>query len=76
MSDTLEMTQEEIARRLGVDQTRVSRWLSGDRIPRPHTMRRLAAVLGVSVEKLAGEIFRNKLERMTDGAPLESPHSE
>lgn len=76
MIDVSNITQEEIARRVGADQSRVSRWLSGDRIPRTGTMRRLAEAMGLSVEELAGQIYRNRIGRESACQKSLSPHSE
>ncbi len=46
------LSQEELARRVGVDRATVQRWERGDTAPQPHHRRELAGVLGVT----AGEI--------------------
>lgn len=47
-----EMSQIELARRLGVTQGAVSQWEKGMAFPRGKTLLRLAAILGVPAERL------------------------
>lgn len=48
----LGLTQEELARLLGVAQSTVASWESGARIPRFPMVRNIAITLGVSVDEL------------------------
>lgn len=47
-----EMTQEELARRMGVSPAAVSRWAHGHRTPLSGYIARMADTLGVSVDWL------------------------
>ena len=47
-------TQTEAARRLGVDQSSVSFWESGKKLPRASTLVKLANLYGCSIDKLMG----------------------
>jgi transcriptional regulator with XRE-family HTH domain len=47
-----ELTQMEIAERVGVAQPLISRWFSGSCMPRPSTIKRLATALEVSEAEL------------------------
>lgn len=58
-------TQEQVARQLDVQQTAVSAWERGWRVPRPKYQQRLAALFGISVEDLALE--------PAEQAPQETP---
>ncbi|MHB8618713.1 MAG: helix-turn-helix domain-containing protein [Chloroflexota bacterium] len=46
------LSQRELADRSGVSQTTIVKIESGERHPHPGTLRKLAAALGVDVEKL------------------------
>ena len=46
------LTQEELAARLGVTTSAVGNWEAGLRRPRYESLRRLAEVLGVSIDDL------------------------
>lgn len=47
-----ELTQMEIAERVGVAQPLISRWFSGKCMPRPSTIKRIARALEVSEQEL------------------------
>jgi transcriptional regulator with XRE-family HTH domain len=47
-----ELTQMEIAERVGVAQPLISRWFSGKCMPRPETIKRIATALEVSEKEL------------------------
>lgn len=49
------MTQVQLAKKMNVDQAAVSRWESGETRPLRKTHKKLAKVLGVSVEELGLE---------------------
>ena len=49
-----ELSQAELARRVGVTQTCVWNWESGNTYPRPAAMNRLAQVLATSAGQLGG----------------------
>ncbi len=49
-----DMGQDELAERSGVDQASISLLERGRRRPRPSTVRKLAAALGVEPETLTG----------------------
>lgn len=46
------LTQEDLAREVGVGLRNVPDWESGKRVPRLKTLRRIAEVTGTSVESL------------------------
>jgi transcriptional regulator with XRE-family HTH domain len=46
------LTQVEIAQRMNVDQTSVSKWETGKCLPRPPVLLRLAALYGCTVDEL------------------------
>jgi transcriptional regulator with XRE-family HTH domain len=46
------ITQEELARRLGVTQSMVSRWLNPKADPKVSTLRRIADAMGVHIAEL------------------------
>ncbi len=49
-----EINQEELARKIDVDPSVVSLWLSGKRMPNADSLCRLADYFGVSVDFLLG----------------------
>lgn len=49
------MSQEELARRMGMSYMTIRRWETGQRSPRAEEIKRLAAILGVGEEALWGE---------------------
>lgn len=49
------LTQEEVARKMGVTQAAVSQWETGVTIPQTRDLLKLSEVLGVSVSELVGE---------------------
>lgn len=49
------MTQEQLAKKMNVDQTAVSRWESGNTKPLRKTHKKLARVLGCTVDELLKE---------------------
>lgn len=51
----LDMTQQELARKLGVTQATVAQWESGKTTPPLKTILKLAAALGVTVDELISE---------------------
>ncbi len=56
-----ELTQMEIAEKLGVAQPLISRWMSGRCMPRPSTITKLAEALGVDEKELLVYIYdKNK----------------
>lgn len=46
------LSQEELARRLGVDRSSVARWEIGSNLPRAEKLMMLAKLLGCSVDEL------------------------
>lgn len=60
-------TQEELAAALGVSTSAVGNWEAGLRRPRYDTLRRLAEVLGVSLDDLRFPEKSSKEEAENDG---------
>jgi len=56
------LTQEELAVKLGVDQTSVSKWEQKKSIPRIDTMYKLAEVLEVSVSEIMSYFYTKPKE--------------
>lgn len=54
------LTQEALAARLGVSTSAVGNWEAGLRRPRYENLRRLAQVLGVSVDELMSQVERGE----------------
>ncbi|MCH5289954.1 MAG: helix-turn-helix transcriptional regulator [Treponema sp.] len=50
-----QMTQRDLAARLGVSEVTVSRWLSGERTPSIETMGKIANALGTTISYLLSE---------------------
>ena len=65
------MTQKEFAEKVGVTQATMSRYISGNRIPRATVVTEMAQILGVSLGYLMGEDEAEKVEMIisyiTDG---------
>jgi transcriptional regulator with XRE-family HTH domain len=54
------MSQSELARRLGIDQSVVNRWVSGQRVPRPMQLALMREILGAaSVEALGFRLVQS-----------------
>ena len=70
--------QREFADASGVDQRDISRYETGERVPRPRTLLRLAAVAGVSPARLGLllEVFRQTVAASKDAGPAATPPSE
>jgi transcriptional regulator with XRE-family HTH domain len=49
-----DLSQLELAKKIGVKEATVSRWESRDRFPRGKILRRLANLTGISVAELLG----------------------
>ena len=58
-----QLTQEELARLLGVDRSAVARWETGSNLPRAEKLITLARVFGCSVDELLTDL---PLERWKD----------
>jgi len=63
------LTMTQVARKLGIDPSTVSRWENGVRTPPPGARARLAAVLRVTPAQLAGMLAASP-PRRSDGAVL------
>lgn len=50
-----DMAQQDVADHLGIRRENVTQWESGDRTPNASNLRKLASVLGVSVDWLLGD---------------------
>ena len=54
------MTQRELATKVGATESAVSKYLSGERIPRAEILANIATALDTTVEYLLGTPVRNK----------------
>jgi len=52
--DDKDITQRELAQRIGVTEVTISRYLNGERKPRIEIISKIAEVLGVSIDYLLG----------------------
>lgn len=50
------LTQSEVARRLEIDQSAVSRWENGKRIPRGTLLVKVADLYGCTIDELLGRV--------------------
>ena len=50
------LTQSAVARELGVDQSSISDWERGEATPKVTNVIRLAALFGIPVDQLLGEV--------------------
>jgi len=65
------MTQQQLATKVGVHQTRVSHWERGTRVPNPEQLEALASLYKVKVEVLMAEFFvDNEVERALISDPF------
>ena len=53
------LSQVELASKLGVSQPLISKWFSGKVIPRPETIKRLAKATGTSYKELVSYFYDN-----------------
>jgi transcriptional regulator with XRE-family HTH domain len=51
------LTQTELAEKLGVSQPLVSKWFSGKVIPRPETFRKISLATGTPIKELIDYIY-------------------
>lgn len=61
----LNVSQKELAERIGKSRAAVSQYLSGANIPRPEVQIRIAEVLGCTVEFLHGDVIEEPGEADT-----------
>ena len=54
LMEDFNMTQIDLAEKVGISNVTISRYLSGDRIPRLDFITRIASVFGVSIDYLLG----------------------
>lgn len=67
----LGLTQQQLADRVGVHQTRVSHWERGSRAPSADQLQALAAVFSVDLKTLVAEyVVDNEVERALVQDPL------
>ena len=59
--DEAGLTQGELAERVGIAPASVSRYMSGKRLPRIETVRKIADALGISVEVLCRDDAADEL---------------
>lgn len=56
-----ELTQTQLAEKLGVSQPLVSKWFSGKVIPRPETFKKISLATGTPIKELIEYIYeKNK----------------
>lgn len=56
------MTQKELADKLGVTITTVSRWEKGEYVPSPRCIKKLADMFGVNGADIYAAAYANKVE--------------
>jgi transcriptional regulator with XRE-family HTH domain len=56
------LTQTELAEKLGVSQPLVSKWFSGKVIPRPETLKRISLATGTPIKELIDYIYDQNKE--------------
>ena len=56
-----QLTQEELARLLGVDRSAVARWETGSNLPRAEKLITLAKVFGCSLDELLTDEIKERL---------------
>ena len=61
-----DLTQTELALKLGVTQPLVSKWLSGKVIPRPSTLKKISTATNVPVNEIIKHIY-SKHEDSAEG---------
>jgi transcriptional regulator with XRE-family HTH domain len=52
LRDAVNLTQDGLAEKLGVDRSTVAKWETGDALPRAAMLPRLASILGCSMDDL------------------------
>lgn len=57
------MTQQEIAKRLGVKQQAVSKWYNGQSLPSPVNLAALSKLLGKDMETLLKEFLKKQQKK-------------
>lgn len=66
------LSQEDLARMVGVERSTVTKWESGQNAPALPTLAKLADVLGVSVDDLLGRKFHQAARRAVDVRPTDA----
>ena len=59
------LTQDELAKKLFVDRTAITRWENNSRLPNIETVKKLAAIFGVSIDELLSEEEMKRAEQQT-----------
>ena len=54
------LKQEDLAERLGVVQSTISMWETGNALPRSETLKRLAKILGCTIDELLKNTGKEK----------------
>ena len=54
LMEDFNLTQVDLAQKVGISNVTISRYLSGDRVPRLDVIARMASVFGVSIDYLLG----------------------
>ena len=65
MIQAIGITQKELASRAGITEAAISRYISGERVPRALALAGIAKALGTTMEELMGEPSPQK-EKRTD----------
>lgn len=61
------LTQCQLARAMGVDQTAVSQWERGETLPRADRLPMLAKILGCTVDQLLDRAVGTQLQQKATG---------
>lgn len=55
----LGLTQQEVAKKVGVSRVTICRWESGDRMPTPDYIRKLSKAVGLSWRRLRPDLSKH-----------------
>ena len=50
------LTQEQLAKKMNLDQSRISRWKTGESVPSAKNIKKLAEILNISTEDLTNNV--------------------
>jgi transcriptional regulator with XRE-family HTH domain len=57
-----QLSQTELAEKLGVSQPLISKWFSGKVIPRPETLKKISLATGTPIKELINYIYDQNKE--------------